>query len=210
MVRTLISLPFMYVHKNKSPHGDLDHVGEAYRLLEEMKIDKVYFNEGTFTKEEKRIQELLKRKRIPYDILREGDIFTIGNFSFFSLNKERKLENDSSIVLLGNIDNYSFLLMGDASIETEQEILKKYRLPSLLFLKVGHHGSKTSTSFSLLNELTPRYSFISVGEKNFYGHPSPNVISLLNQFSKTIYMTSKDGSIFIKFRKNVTFLRFPP
>lgn len=191
-------------------HGDLDHVGEAYRLLEEMKVNKVYFNEGTFTKEEKRIQELLKRKRISYDILREGDIFTIGNFSFFSLNKDRKLENDSSIVLLGNIDNSSFLLMGDASKNAEKEILKKYHLPSLLFLKVGHHGSKTSSSFSLLNELIPRYSLISVGEKNFYGHPSPNVISLLNQFSKTIYMTSKDGSIFIKFRKNVTFLRFPP
>ena len=191
-------------------HGDLDHVGEAYRLLEEMKVKKVYFNEGSLTKEEIRIQELLKRKKISYDILREGNTFSIGRFHFFSLNKDRKTENNSSIVLLGNIENNSFLLMGDAPIEVEEVILQKYKLPNLLFLKVGHHGSKTSTSFSLLHELMPTYSLISVGTKNFYGHPNPNVISLLKQFSKTTYMTSKDGSIFIKFRKNVTFLIFPP
>lgn len=191
-------------------HGDMDHIGEAYQLLGEMKVKKVYFNEGTFTKEEVRIQKLLKEKKVPHDILREGEIFTIGDFSFFSLNKDRKTENESSIVLLGNINNHSFLLTGDASVEVEKEILKKYKLPNLLFLKVGHHGSKTSTGFSLLNELTPIYSLISVGEKNFYGHPNSGVVSLLKKFSETLYMTSKDGSIFIKFRKNVTFLRFPP
>jgi len=191
-------------------HGDLDHLGEAYQLLKEMKVKRVYFNEGSFTKEEERIQKLLKRKNIFYDVLEEGDTFSIGRFQFFSLNKDRNKENDSSIVLLGNISSNYFLLTGDATKEAEEEILNKYKLPNLLFLKVGHHGSKTSTSFSLLKELTPKYSLISVGKKNFYGHPNLEVVSMLKQFSKVLYMTSKDGSIFIKFRKNVTFLTFPP
>ncbi len=191
-------------------HGDLDHLGEAYRLIQEMKVKKVYFNEGNDTEEEKRIQSLLKDKNIFYDSLKEGDTLSLGKFRFFSLNKDRHKENDSSIVLLGNISDYSFLLMGDATKEVEEEILEKYKLPNLLFLKVGHHGSKTSTNLSFVQELNPKYSLISVGKKNFYGHPNPNVVSLLKQFSKTIYMTSDDGSIFIKFRKNVTFLTFPP
>ena len=185
-------------------------MGEAYQLIQEMKVKKVYFNEGNVTEEEKKIQKLLKQKSIFYSSLKEGDTFTVGKFRFFALNKDRNKENDSSIVLLGNISDNSFLLMGDATKEVEEEILRKYKLPNLLFLKVGHHGSKTSTSFSFVQELKPKYSLISVGKKNFYGHPNPNVVSLLKKFSKTIYMTSNDGSIFIKFRKNVTFLTFPP
>lgn len=191
-------------------HGDYDHLGESLSLIKEIPVKKVYFNEGKTTKEEKLLKEELDKKRISYDTLKEKDFFQIGKFTFFSLNKGRASENASSIVLLGKINQYSFLLMGDATIESEKGIIEKYQIPELLFFKVGHHGSKTSTSLKFLQEITPQYALISVGENNFYGHPSPKVVNHLEENVKSVYMTSKEGSIFIKFQKNVTFSLFSP
>ncbi len=191
-------------------HGDYDHLGEAFSLIQEMSVKKVYFNEGSSTAEEEKLKSQLERNKIYYDTLKEGDSFQIGNFSFFSLNKEMISENSSSIVLLGIISEFSFLLTGDATVESESYMIEKYRVPELLFLKVGHHGSKTSTSLKLLQEVKPKYSLISVGKNNFYGHPNQEVVDRLKDNSKSIYMTSEDGSIFIKFQKNVTFSLFSP
>jgi competence protein ComEC len=62
--------------------------------------------------------------------------------------------------------------MGDASIETEKEVIGKYNLPDIDVLKVGHHGSKTSSSIKFINEVNTKYSVISVGKNNRYGHPN--------------------------------------
>lgn len=191
-------------------HGDYDHLGEAYPLIEKFPIKKVYLNEGSFTKEEKRIINQLQNKKIPYTTLSEKSVFSIGKFTFFSLNKKMETENDSSIVLLGKIEKNYFLLMGDASIQTEKYIMENYELPKLLFLKVGHHGSQTSSQFSFLQKTKPIYSLISVGLNNHYGHPNLSVVNHLKEISKEVYMTSVHGSILIKFQKNVTFFLFPP
>ena len=74
------------------------------------------------------------------------------------------------------------MFMGDASTTTEKEILSKYNLPNIDVLKVGHHGSKTSSGEEFINEINPKYSIISVGKNNRYGHPN---IEVLNNLEKS-------------------------
>lgn len=90
--------------------------------------------------------------------------------------------------------------MGDASVEREKDILEKYNLSNIDFLKVGHHGSNTSSSESFINSINPKYSLISVGKNNRYGHPKGSVLDTLK--NSTIYRTDLDGSIKIKLNKN--------
>ena len=71
------------------------------------------------------------------------------------------------------------MFMGDASSTNEKEIMNKYNLPNIDVLKVGHHGSRTSSSKEFINEIKPKYSIISVGKNNRYGHPNKEVLENL-------------------------------
>ena len=92
------------------------------------------------------------------------------------------------------------MFMGDASKLTEEDIIKKYKLTKIDFLKVGHHGSKTSSSKEFINKINPKYSIISVGRKNKYGHPNKEVLNNLD--NSKIYRTDQDGSIMFKIKDN--------
>ena len=92
------------------------------------------------------------------------------------------------------------MFMGDASITTEKEIIDKYNLPDIDVLKVGHHGSKTSSSKEFINEVNPKYSIISVGKNNRYSHPNREVLNTLED--SKIYRTDIDGSIMFKIKNN--------
>ena len=90
--------------------------------------------------------------------------------------------------------------MGDAGVEKEKDILVKYNFKDIDFLKIGHHGSNTSSSEYFINEINPKYSLISVGKNNRYGHPKKEVLEILK--NSRIYRTDLDGSIEIKLNKN--------
>ena len=90
--------------------------------------------------------------------------------------------------------------MGDASSMRENDIIKKYNLEKITILKVGHLGSKTSSSKEFINEINPKYSIISVGKNNKYGHPNKEVLDNLN--NSKIYRTDEDGSIMFKIKNN--------
>ena len=90
--------------------------------------------------------------------------------------------------------------MGDASTTTEKEILTRYNLSNIDVLKVGHHGSKTSSSKDFINEINPKYSIISVGKNNRYGHPNKEVLDNLDD--SKIYRTDKQGSVMFKIKNN--------
>ena len=109
-------------------------------------------------------------------------------------------ENDNSNVIYTKIDKYTFMFMGDASIKTEKEIMQKYNLPNIDVLKVGHHGSNTSTSKELIDTINPNYALISVGKNNKFGHPHKQTLD--NLVNTHIYRTDKMGSISIKIRNN--------
>ncbi len=117
-------------------------------------------------------------------------------------------ENDNSIVGYLNIHNIKFLFMGDASINVEKEILEKYKLTNVDFLKVGHHGSDTSSGKEFTNEINPKYSIISVGKNNSYGHPNKEVLNILN--NSKIYRTYLNGTIAIKINGNYKIKNYSP
>ena len=90
------------------------------------------------------------------------------------------------------------MFMGDAGVDKEKDILDKYNINDIDVLKVGHHGSKTSSSKEFINEINPEYSIISVGKNNRYGHP--NKVVLENLKESKIYRTDQDGSIMFKIK----------
>ena len=119
---------------------------------------------------------------------------------YFLQTKEYDNENDNSNVIYTELSGYKFMFMGDASITTEKEIINKYNLPDIDVLKVGHHGSKTSSSKNFIDKIKPNYSIISVGKNNRYGHPNKEVLSNLEQ--SKVYRTDQDGSITFKIKND--------
>ena len=187
------------MHKRMSPHGDFDHMGEAINLVNNFKVEKVVFNCGEYNDLEKELIEVLDDKKIKYySCIKELNIDN--NKLHFLQTKAYDNENDNSNVIFTEINNYKFLLMGDASSTTEKEILDKYNLPNIDVLKVGHHGSKTSSSKEFINGINPKYSIISVGKNNRYGHPNKEVLNNLKD--SKIYRTDKQRSIMFKIKNN--------
>ena len=180
-------------------HGDYDHMGEVINLVNNFKVEKVILNCGEFNELEQDLIKVLDKKKIPYySCIKELSIDK--NKLYFFQTKEYDNENDNSNVIYTELNGYKFMFMGDASVTTEKEILDKYNLPNIDVLKVGHHGSKTSSSKYFINKINPKYSIISVGKNNRYGHPNDSVLENLN--SSKIYRTDQDGSIMIKIKNN--------
>lgn len=180
-------------------HGDYDHMGEAINLVNNFKVEKVVFNCGPYNDLEKELIKVLDKKKIKYySCIKELNIDK--NKLQFLQTKEYDNENDNSNVIYTEIDGYKFMFMGDASSTTEKEILKKYNLQDIDILKVGHHGSKTSSSKEFINEINSKYSIISVGKNNKYGHPNKEVLDKLE--NSKIYRTDQDGSIMFKIKNN--------
>ena len=180
-------------------HGDFDHMGEAINLVNNFKVDKVIFNCGPYNDLENELIKVLDKKKIKYySCIKELNIDN--NILQFLQTKEYDNENDNSNVIYTEFDGYKFMFMGDAGITTEKEIMNKYNLSDIDVLKVGHHGSKTSSSKDFINVINPKYSIISVGKNNRYGHPNKEVLNNLE--NSKIYRTDKDGSIMFKVKNN--------
>lgn len=114
--------------------------------------------------------------------------------------------NNTSIVLKITYGETTFLFTGDAEREAEQVILESGADLSATVLKVGHHGSDTSTSYPFLREIMPKYAVISVGEGNSYGHPTDDTLSRLRDADVEVYRTDLQGDIICRSDgKNVTF-----
>jgi competence protein ComEC len=174
-------------------------MGEAKYLVENFKVEKVTFNCGEYNDLEKELIKVLDKKKIKYQSCISK--LSIGNTELkFLQTGQYDNENDNSNVIYTEIGGYKFMFMGDASITTEEEIMKKYNLSNIDVLKVGHHGSNTSSSKEFVDDINPKYSIISVGKNNRYGHPNKEVLDVLE--NSKIYRTDQDGSVMFKFRNN--------
>lgn len=180
-------------------HGDYDHMGEAINLVNNFKVKKVIFNCGEFNDLEKELIKVLDKKKIKYySCIKKLNIDN--NKLYFLQTKEYENENDNSNVIYTELDGYKFMFMGDAGVEKEKDILDKYNISDIDVLKVGHHGSKTSSDKKFIDEIKPKYSIISVGKNNRYGHPNKEVLDTLND--SKIYRTDQDGSIMFKIKND--------
>ena len=180
-------------------HGDYDHMGEAINLVENFKVEKVIFNCGLYNDLENKLIEVLDKKKIKYySCIKE---LNIDNNKFhFLQTKEYDNENENSNVIYTELNGYKFMFMGDAGVEKEKDILEKYNVSKIDVLKIGHHGSKTSSDKSFIDEINPKYSVISVGKNNRYGHPNKEVLNNLD--NSKIYRTDINGEIQIKIIRN--------
>ena len=176
-------------------HGDFDHMGEAINLVNDFKVENVIFNCGEYNDLEKELIKALNDKSIEY----YSCINRLNNFHFLQ-TREYNNENDNSNVIYTELKGYKFMFMADASTTTEKEILNKYNLSNIDVLKVGHHGSKTSSSKDFINKIKPKYSIISVGKNNRYGHPNKEVLENLKE--SKIYRTDQNGSIMLNIKDN--------
>ena len=180
-------------------HGDFDHIGGAINLVNSFKVEKVIFNCGEFNDLEKDLIKVLDKKKIPYYSCIKA--LNIDKYKLYFLNnKLYDNENDNSSVIYTKLNNYKFLFMGDAGEGVEEDLIERYNLNNIDVLKVGHHGSKTSSSKEFINEINPKHSVISVGKNNRYGHPNKEVLDNLNK--SKIYRTDKQGSIIFKIKDN--------
>ena len=153
-------------------------MGEAINLVNNFKVEKVIFNCGEYNDLEKELIKLLDKKNIKYySCISELNIDK--NKLYFLQTRVYDNENDNSNVIYTELDGYKFMFMGDASTTAEKEILDKYNLSDIDVLKVGHHGSRTSSSKKFINEINPKYGVISVGKNNRYGHPNKEVLEKL-------------------------------
>ncbi len=180
-------------------HGDFDHIGEGTLLVNKFKVDKVIFNHDNYNDLELNLIKVLEKKKIKY--YQNIDSLNIGDNEIYFLNyKMYDNENDNSNVIYVKLDNIKLLLMGDAGINVESDLLDKYKLDDISILKVGHHGSKTSSSKNFITNISPKYGVISVGKNNRYGHPNKEVLDNLDE--AIIYRTDYHGTIVFKVKNN--------
>ena len=127
-------------------------------------------------------------------------ILNINGYKFRIFNYRNTIENNDSLIVYTIISNYKLLFMGDATYLEEKMLLEDFNIRDIDILKVGHHGSKTSSSKEFIEKLKPTYSIISVGENNMYNHPNKEVLKNLN--ASKILRTDLSGTINFVFNKN--------
>ena len=179
-------------------HGDYDHAGETLTIMDEIDVGTVFFNGNELNTLEKKIW---KSSSNHYK-LTEGDSFSLGNFNFLVISNTYPDENDGSLVLYSTVYNKKLLFMGDASIKSEEYILDNYELDDITILKVGHHGSRTSSSENFIDKVNPTYSLISAGVDNKFNHPHKEVIERLEENGSIIFNTQADGMVMFDFTNN--------
>ena len=179
-------------------HGDYDHAGEALTIMDEIDVGTVFFNGNLLNELEKKIWN----NSLSHYKLREGDSFSLGNFNFLVISNTYPDENDGSLVLYSTINDKSLLFMGDASIKSEEYILDNYNLDDITILKVGHHGSRTSSSEEFRNSVNATYALKSAGKDNKFNHPHKEVIERLEENGSIIYNTQINGMVMFDFTNN--------
>ena len=123
----------------------------------------------------------------------------IGNNEFCNLNVSDNRDNDGSLVLVGDYAGYRVLLMGDASKDIERKIMDN--VGDIDIIKIGHHGSNSSSDFDFLKKIKGEIAIISVGENNLYGHPHKEVEDNLYALGYIVFRTDKHNNI--GFGKNI-------
>ena len=180
-------------------HAHEDHIGSLDYIINSFKVGKIYLPKQTAsTKTFENLVNAAKNKGLNFTIPKAGSSFMLGDAicTIIAPNgSDYSDTNDYSIVLKIEYGNTSFLLTGDAEALSEKEILSKSLDISSTVLKVGHHGSKTSTSLDFLSAVNPKYAVVSAGVDNKYNHPSLEVMERLKGKSIPVYRTDESGTI---------------
>ncbi|ERM92882.1 ComEC/Rec2 family competence protein [Caldanaerobacter subterraneus] len=194
-------------------HPHTDHIGGLPEVIQNFDISKFYMPKVTTTTSAfENVLKAAKAKKLPIYVAKAGVTLYLGteieakmlapNSSYYE-----DLNNYSAVIKITYGDT-AFLFTGDAEKESEREMLNEnYNLKADV-LKVGHHGSSSSSSWSFLKEVRPKYAVISCGKNNEYGHPHRETLEKLSELGITVYRTDECGTIVaVSDGKTVSFFR---
>lgn len=178
-------------------HYDRDHAGGVGYLLSRVPADAVFLPDSP--DEDDVLDTILpycdgREIFVEEDLLLQWDDASMTVFAPILSSSD----NERGLCVLFRDGNCDILITGDLSSLGERLLLMEKQIPELTALVVGHHGSKSSTCEKLLEATTPQYAFISVGENNYYGHPSNEVLERLTQFGCIVYRTDECGTIIFR------------
>ena len=185
---------------------DADHIAGFLDVLKIYQVDKV-FESGALTdsKTYQNLRDEMRKDNIPDILAKRGMRLDLGGgASIDILFPDRDVSswatNDGSVVAKLSYGNTSIMLTGDATAKTEGIVLKENSVAQLSsdILKVGHHGSRTSSSTPFVKAVAPTYAFISDGKDNKYGHPHQEILNTLTSFGAKIFRTDLLGTIVMK------------
>jgi competence protein ComEC len=189
-------------------HPHEDHIGNLDDVIMEYPVNEVYMPKVTAnTKTFRDLMEAIKSKGLRIKTAKSGVRFNLDgvDFEFLAPNSKWYEDlNNYSAVLKVSYGQNSFLLMGDAEKLSESEILKKGFNVKADVIKIGHHGSSSSSSKAFIKAVNPKYAVISLGKNNDYGHPHRETIKLLNDLNISICRTDINGTVsFVSNGKNI-------
>ena len=183
-------------------HGDPDHIGGALAVIDDFAPSHVW--EGIRVPMHLPTQILADaaaRRHVDVRALRAGEEMRMGEVRIHVLNppapdwERRRVRNDDSVVLEVIYRDVALLLTGDVGADVERVVIPSLIPARVRVLKVGHHGSRTSTTKELLDAWPPSIAVISAGRGNRFGHPTPEVLQRLAQSGAVMYRTDRDGEI---------------
>ncbi|MGX6962526.1 DNA internalization-related competence protein ComEC/Rec2 [Vagococcus xieshaowenii] len=181
-------------------HADDDHVGDLVAVVEAVNVRQLVFPKGLETNASfyKKLRSC--RQPIVCKKVLDGDVFKVGKMTYKVLSPKQVTDggNDDSLVLYSSIGGQSFLFTGDLEAPGEQALLNQYPDLTVDVLKVGHHGSKTSTTLPFVKQLQPDLAIISCGENNRFGHPHPDVLQTLLTNTVETHRLDQEGMIYSK------------
>ena len=179
-------------------HAHEDHIGGLDNIINNFNIEHFYMpNVMTTTKTFEDVLDALLNKSITFETPNIDDTINLGEATIKIIyvgNDQKNLNNDSIVVKVTYKD-ISFLFMGDLESDIEKTILDKDIKANIL--KVGHHGSDTSSSIDFIDKVNPAYAIISVGKNNSYNHPKDTIIKRLQDKKINILRTDLSGTIVI-------------
>jgi competence protein ComEC len=187
-------------------HAHQDHVGGLTAVLNNFRVGRLWIGREVNSTALKKLEELARANRIPVEYEVRGKSFSWegvqGEFLWPEIVPEEiapSAKNNDSLVLRLRYGSRSLMLPGDAEKQVEKEMLVENSAESLRadVLKVGHHGSKNSTTPEFLAAMHPLVGVISAGEGNPYGHPSPELLERLQSAGVRILRTDRDGAVHI-------------
>lgn len=178
-------------------HSDDDHSGGVKTIVQNLDVAKIYMPQNAISKSEiKNISKInvFSDLEQTYSLGQaEWKVLCVDN----SEEVDETEDNDTSIVIQLTYENNKFLFMGDATSKVEKQLLNDSKLEKIDVLKVGHHGSSSSSGAKFLEVILPTYSIISVNNAEYNKHPSENTIERLNAINSKIYRTDVNGTIWV-------------
>lgn len=182
-------------------HPHEDHIGGLADIIENFEIETIYMPKlQTNTKTFEEVLDAVASKQLNIRSPKIGDKFTVGEVECEVMlcgsgtKEEQKNLNLASLVLRAVYQEQSYLFMADSEIENEAS----RTWPQTNVLKVGHHGSDTSSSMSFLHQVLPQIAIIQVGKGNTYGHPKQVTLERLQQLGTLIYRNDEKGNILLE------------